>query len=229
MKHYKKPMNDPYVHLHLDAPRALQYSTKKSPLLNVKTLRLSHVTITYRRSDGKNATKLITLSPNLTRLFLEDIHGETIMQWAINELCGDILLNLNHLSIVECCSFMGELPVLVKSEWPNFTNLSLLETPVSEDDLEFLCLACNGPKKNLPNLTSLCLTVPKGMSTDVFYAKFFMLSWLKLKQLYVDYKFDSNTRGLSDAIRDRKLSNLDMPKNTNSHHNTTGNRAPVLR
>ena len=46
------------------------------------------------------------------------------------------------------------------------------------------------------------------MSTDTFCAKLFLLPWLELTKLYVDYKFDSDTNGLSNAIRDHKLPNL---------------------
>ena len=210
VKHYKKSMNDPIIHLHLHEPRGLQYSTKKSPLLNVKTLalHLSSGTILRQSSELKKACKLITFSPNLTQLRLEHIKYKVSMHHLMYKFCGDILANLDHLSLVDCYSMAEQLPVIIKSAWPHLHHLSLLETPVSEDDLEFLCQTCNGPNKNLPNLASLCLTVPDGMTTDAFCAKLFLLSWIELKKLYVDCKFNSNTRGLSIAIRDRKLPNL---------------------
>ena len=206
VKHYKKSMNDPIVHLFVRNLISLDYSTNKPPLLNVKTVHLSYTNILPHKL--KEACKLITFSPNLTQLFLEDIHSDKITQWVINELCGDIVLNLHHFSLVDCDGMAGELPVLIKSTWPHLQHLNLLETPLSEDDLKFLCLSCNGPKKTLPNLVSLCLTVPEGMSTDAFCAKLFLLSWLELTKLYVDYKFDSDTDGLSNAIIDHKLPNL---------------------
>ena len=210
IEHYKKLMNDPIVHLHLGEPTGLYYSIKKPSILNVRTLCLSGVrgTTFMGRKQQTCTCKLAAFSPRLRQLRLEHIQHETILQRVINEMCGDILLNLNHLSLVRCYSVSGVLPVLFKSAWPHLHHLSLLDTWLSEDDLEFLCLTCNGPEKNLPNLTSLCLTVPRDMTTDAFYAKFFMLSWLELKQLYVDCKCDSNTGGLNIAIRDRKLPNL---------------------
>ena len=201
LKYYNKVMNNPLVYLHLCSPCSLRYS-KKLSFLNVKTLCLSHVT---SKREIEKVPTITKFSPNLRQLRLENISKEIIMNCVINQLCGDILPNLNHLSIVDCHSMVGELPVLIKTAWPHLRYFSLLETPISETDLEFLCITCNGPEKKLPNLTSLCVTFPDDISTETAFAKLFSLPWLNLENLFVDYNSNFN---LSNVINKDKLPNL---------------------
>ena len=204
LKHYKKIFNDQVVYLHLHSPRSLHYSRKKSAFVNVKALCLS------RLSQFSKAERLVTLSSNLTHLRLEQIHSKTIMKRTINRLsyCTRNLPHLSHLSIVNCRHFQRKISNMFQSKWLKLQQLSLLDTRVSETDLTFLCLACNGAKKTLPNLTSLCLTFHSKKSTGAKTTMLFARLWLNLKQLYVDYKFDSDTGGLCNAIKEQKLPNL---------------------
>ena len=103
----------------------------------------------------------------------------------------------------------GKLPGLFKSVWPHLEHLDLMGTRILETDLEFLILACNGTKKRLTNLTSLCLTISEGLKT-CFSTKFFVLPWLNLKRCYVINKCTDTSirRDLSNAIRQNKLQNL---------------------
>ena len=216
LKHYKKSMNDPIVHLHLQAPSSLQYSLKKPTFQNVKTLCLSQVTRSCKKTD---TFKLIAFCPNLTHLSLKDITNKTVMERMIYQLSGNNFQSLKHLSLVSSKRIQGNLSVLFASVWPHLEYLSLLETPLSETDLEFLCLTCNGPNKKLPNLTSLCVTIQYATLPEIetSFTKLFMLPWLNLTKLFVD------SHGLSNAMEHQKLSNLTCLRirTTNITHRAT--------
>ena len=116
--------------------------------------------------------------------------------------------NLRHLSLVDCVGMEGKLPILFKSAWPHMKNLNLLKTHLSEKDLEFLCLTCNGPEKTLPNLVSLSLTVGRKVK-EWFCTKFFTHHWLNLQKLCLDCAFDSNVcTGLCSTVKKKQLQNL---------------------
>ena len=167
LKHYIKVMNDPVVRLYLCKLTSLVYSAKKSSFQNVKALHLS-----YLDKDCKEVKEFITVSPVLKELRLSLIKTEIIMNQVINRLSGGNYQNLSHLSFVRCSLLEGEISDLFVSVRSNLKYLNLLHTPLSEEDLQFLCLVCNGPRKILPNLTSLCFSIPD-ISTHVFYTKFF--------------------------------------------------------
>ena len=205
LKHYNKVMNDPVVHLYLCKPTSFVYSAKRSSFQNVRTLHLSCLD-----KDCKEGKEFLRVGSDLTELHFNVIKTEIIMNQVINKLSGGNYQSLNHLSFVRCSHIEGKLSVLFESVQRNLKYLNLLHTPLSEKDLEFLCLACNGSEKTLPNLTSLCLSIPDASNTsrDTFWTKFVLLPWLKLKQLYVYYEDECSTDGLSRAIRDHKLPNL---------------------
>ena len=70
------------------------------------------------------------------------------------------------------------------------------------DLLGLLCLSYNGSMKTLLNLASLSLTISNRMSRDASSSKLFLLPWLNLKKLYVDYKFNCNIHfALCNAVR----------------------------
>ena len=207
LKRYKITVNAPIVHLHLQNPSSLQYSTKKPPFLNVKTLCLSRTTTRGCKTTDK--FKMIAFSTNLTHLRFEEIKSKTIMKRLINQLCGSSFQSLTHLSLVSCKHIQRNFfAILLASTWPQLQHITLLEMPISEEDLDFLCLTCNGPNKKLPNFTSLCVTIPSDTTTEVSCTKLFVLPWLNLKYLYLDYKYDFNSHGLSNAIKSRKLPSL---------------------
>ena len=66
------------------------------------------------------------------------------------------------------------------------------------------------PKKRLPNLTSLFLSVPSNTTKEVLSSKVFGLHWLKLKRFHLDYPLadlDIHT-SLCEAIKEEKLKHL---------------------
>ena len=196
LKHYNKMINDPVVHLHLRAG-VFRFPTMEKPLQNVKTLDISCELI-----------QLIAFNTELTQLHLDLKQyndSEERVTDTISKLSIGNFQNLSHLSFVHCTNFQEKLSALFVSVWKNLKYLSLIGTHLLEADLGFLCLACNGPEKKLPSLTSLCVTVPSDMSTQSVHVKLFALPWLNLKQLYVNYKSDFN---LNDAINNHKLPNL---------------------
>ena len=114
----------------------------------------------------------------------------------------------HHLSLVNCTRVKSRVTILFQSIWPQLRHLNLLKSELSEADLEVLSLACNGPGKTLPNLTSLFLSIPNGI-TDL-NASLFGLQWSNLNFLYVDYpisNLDIHTC-LCEAMKDGKLEYL---------------------
>ena len=205
MKHYTKLTDKPNIQLDLLDPKFL---TKKISYPNLKRLYLTNL----RESEEifENSTKF---NPHLKHFCLQSIENEAIMKREINQLAdaaeNDKLLNLSHLSIFYCEGMEGKLSGLFKSVWPHLEHLDLMGTRILETDLEFLILACNGTKKRLTNLTSLCLAIGEGLKT-CFSTKFFVLPWLNLKRFYVINKCTDTSihRDLSNAIRQNKLQNL---------------------
>ena len=96
---------------------------------------------------------------------------------------------------------------MFKTKWPNLKYLDLWGTSVLETDVEFLCLACNGSKKTLPNLVSLGLTIPGFKWADHYWNKLVKLPWLNLRSLYLDGEFGSYN-GFANAVNEKKLQNL---------------------
>ena len=115
---------------------------------------------------------------------------------------------LHHLSLVNCTRLKSRVAILFQSIWPQLRHLNLLKSELSGTDLEALSLACNGPGKTLPNLTTLFLSIPKRM-TDL-NARLFRRQWSNLNFLYVDYPMsdlDIHT-SLCEAMTDGKLEYL---------------------
>ena len=193
--HYTKLMNDPIVHLYSDYTMSneLRFS-----YANVK--RLSVIMV-----EDQVLESPIKLNPHLTHLYLRGIFMDQVIYHLAKTAKADNFLS--HLSIVVCEYVKGKLPVLFQSEWPHLKYLNLRWSRVSESDLEFLCLSCNGPVKTLPNLTSLGLTIPNKTPTDTFCEKLFTLSWPNLKSLYLHGAFDSYTVFIN-TVKENKLQNL---------------------
>ena len=191
LKHYTQLNNGSIVYLYLDE---LKYSISKLSYLNVKSLCM----------EGPRFGNIIEVGPQLTLLCLTGAHIN------INQLSEALKTNnrLSHLSLVKCDDAMGKLPVLFQSEWPHLKYLNLRWTRVSESDLEFLCLTCNGPNKTLPNLTSLGLFISEnGILPDTFCENFFVLPWQNLNSLhlYGDYM---SCISYVNAVKENKLPNI---------------------
>ena len=207
VKHYIGLINEPNVHLDLRNPKL---HSEKILCPNVKKLHLTKLKGGHEIFES--STKL---NPRLTHFRIQNIENKAIMKREINQLANavkkDSLLNLSHLAFVDCYHMEGKLPSLFKSAWPHLKHLDLKGThiDISETDLEFLSLACNGVSKTLPNLTSLGLTIRDELKT-CFCSKFFVLPWLNLKSFHVDDRCidKSLCQGLSVATRENKLPNL---------------------
>ena len=216
LKHYNKVV----VRLYIHSSFSLMCPARKGSFPNVKTLCLSEVSYKF-----KEANEFITFAPDLTEMHLDrvfkevtltemsgkafhiDIPKEVTMEQMINKMSGGNHQNVSYLSFDDCdVDVQGKLPVLFESVWPNLNYLSLLGTRLLDTDLEFLCSASNGPEKTLPNLTSLCLSVPIDLSMDAFWAKLFSCPWMNLKSLYLKSVCDPS--GLNKVIKDQKLLNL---------------------
>ena len=198
--HYTKLMNDPIVHLYSDGHISNGISLSYA---NVKRLSVRMFQVKVGKAERLESP--VKLNPLLTHLLL----SAQLMEQVINDLAKTPKADnfLSHFSLVACKDVKGELPVLFQSEWPHLKYLDLAQTDVSESDLEFLCLACNGPKKTLSNLTSLGLTIPNDILTDTFCEKLFTLPWPNLKSLYLHGAFDSYT-GFTNTVKENKLQNL---------------------
>ena len=203
LKHYTSIMNMPAVHLDFDDD---MYSTNNvsynyGKLLYVKSL---------PSVDG-SVENTINYSPQLKHLcfdlsWLRGYFDVMIRQLVDAAKIGN-LLNLSRLSILNCDEMEGKVPLLFNSAWPNLKHLNLLGTQLSAADMEFLCLACNGPKKLLPNVTSLCITI-HGEEKAKCWTKLFGLEWLNLRSFHVYTEYESGSCGLFDVIRDNKLTSL---------------------
>ena len=205
LKHYTKLINEPSVHFDLHDP---QFLTEKILCSNVRT-----VYLTSLKEPQEIFETSTELSSHLTHLCLQNIENEAIMKRQINQLAdattNSNLSNLSHLSIFLCNNMEGKLSDLFKSAWPHLKHLDLTGTNIAVTDVEFLSLACNGARKTLPNLTSLCLTIYEGIKTW-FCTNFFVLPWLNLRSFHVvnkctDIPFNQS---LSTAMRENKLQNL---------------------
>ena len=205
LKHYTRLINEPNVHLYLRHPKL---QSEKILCPNVKKLHL--IELKGGQEIFESSTKFSRL---LTHFCLQKIENRAIMKREINQLASavkkDNLLNLSHLAFLDCNKMEGKLSDLFKSAWPHLKHLDLKGTLISEADLEFLSLACNGVSKTLPNLTSLCLTIRDKLKT-CFYSKLFVLPWLNLKSFHVDDKCTGGSlcRGLSIVKMQNKLPNL---------------------
>ena len=199
LKHYTKLLNEPIVHLHLEECYSMPSIVSCA---NVK--RLSYI------KPDKGWECPMNLNPNLTHLLLDDPYRFMREANSLVEIAKECN-SLSHLSLPNLECIDGGLPVLFKSEWPQLKYLNLRGAVVSESDLEFLCLTCNGSKKTLPNLTSLGLTIPDDISTDTFCEKIFALPWQNLKSLLLHGAFDSYT-GFANAVKENKMQNLTFLK-----------------
>ena len=203
LKHYTKLMSEPAVHLHVES---LEYTGSKVSYPNVKTLHLKHLNWKHPESEDVGQ-----FSPHTAYLCLEEIRHQGIMKRVIQQLTEKVksgkLPNLSYLSLIDCKHMTGKLPILFESTWPHLKHLSFLETHLSQTDLEFLCMACNGPEKRLPNITSLSLTIPSDTLTNTFCNKLFVLSWHNLKKMCVDFEFCPNIH-FCNAVQENKLQGL---------------------
>ena len=94
---------------------------------------------------------------------------------------------------------------------PELQQLNLVNTRLRAGDLRALCLACNGKKRTLPNLTSLCLSLPYDLEPQSVSNNFFALPWPRLKSLYQFYSeayFLYEDYSLFHAFKQNKLLNL---------------------
>ena len=200
LKHYTSLMKEPalYLYVYSDQP-----SLKHLLWQNVKRFHLT------RPHEGNSVLKdVISFNPDCTHLCIQEIKNQTTMVKTIKHLAFSASMILCHLSLVDCMHMKNQLRVLFKSTWPNLKHLNLLRNETVEDDLEFLCLACNDPTKTLPNLTSLCITITNRLK-ECFCTEFFIFPWLNLMSLCVDFRLDSyRTIGLCDAIKMNKFQSL---------------------
>ena len=186
LKHYTQLNNGSIVYLYLGE---LKYSTSKLSYLNVKSLCMVE----------PRFGNIIEIGPQLTLLCLSEAQIN-------NKLSEALQTNnrLSHLSLVQCKDLMGKLPVLFQSEWPHLKYLNLRWTEILESDLQFRCLTCNGPKKTLPNLTSLGLCISENdILPDTFSEKFFVLAWQNLNSLHLYGDFESYS--CVNALKENKL------------------------
>ena len=91
---------------------------------------------------------------------------------------------LTHLNLSECINMGGTLHFLFETLLPELQQLNLVNTRLRAGDLRALCLACNSKKRTLPNLTSLCLSLPYDLETQSVSDNLFALPWTCLKSLY---------------------------------------------
>ena len=197
LKHYVSIMNAPVFHLELFA---IIHSTT-----NIAFYRTGKLLDVKSRSPVDGSVE--NYSRQLKHFCYDFFANEKInAQSMISQLVGN-LLNLSRLSIFFCDKVEGKLPLLFNSVWPQLTHLNLLRTRLSAADMGVLCLACNGPEKLLPNLTSLRITVG-GEEKEKCWTKLFGLQWLNLRLFYVHSKFEKGSRGLFDVIRDNQLISL---------------------
>ena len=205
LKQYTRLINEPNVHLDLHSPKL---QSEKILCPNVKILHLTELKGGHEIFES--STKL---NPRLTHFCLQITENKAILKKEISQLANAVkkenLLNLSYLKFLHCVKMEGKLSDLFKSTWPHLKHLDLRGTPISETDLEFLSLACNGALKTLPNLTSLCLNIRDALKT-CFCSNFFVLPWLNLESFHVDDQCadESLCQGLSIVTRDNKPPNL---------------------
>ena len=163
----------------------------------------------YVKSSNQVQLRSFLSSPILSHLCLGNLRARETTRCVIDDVShgeqsGQTPM-LHHLSLVNCTRVKSRIAILFQSIWPQLRHLNLLKSELSETDLEALNLACNGPGKTLPNLTSLFLSIPNGI-TDL-HARLFGVQWSNLNFLYVDYPMsdlDIHT-GLCEAMKDGKL------------------------
>ena len=198
-KHFVTPVDNPSLFLYLDHPLI------GSLHVNCKALYVKC------RAD---AVRPLECCPYLTHLSFEAMFDRTTFRKGIKYLCtatkNGYLHSLSHLSINNYAESKVPLKQLFLSSWPQLRHLSLLNTKLTEADLEALCLACNGPEKTMPNLSSLFLSISDQITTEALRSKFFGLDWPNLKSFYIDYP--SNNSGihtcLTQEMRDGNLTHL---------------------
>ena len=123
----------------------------------------------------------------------------------------DLLKWVTHLSLSECVGIRGNFYIFFQSLLPQLKHLNLLKTNLDECDLKALCLACNGNKKTLPNLTSLCLSVPFDLGTQSVSDNLATLPWPRLKEFYLhthETGFMDRDDFLYLTLNEEKLPNL---------------------
>ena len=91
---------------------------------------------------------------------------------------------LTHLGLNYC---KPTLHLLFNVYLPMLRHLNLLGTALDKSDLRSLDLACNGPEKKLPNLSSLCLSLTNHMGTNALTRSLFSIPFLTLDNYYMQY------------------------------------------
>ena len=199
LKHFVTPVDNPSLFLYLNKPLF------GSSLVNCKAL--------YVKCEADAAFPL-ECSPYLTHLSFEAKVWTNTFRKGIKYLCeagkNGFLPSLSHLSINNYAKSNVPLEQLFRSSWPQLRHLSLLKTKLLEADLEALCLACSGPEKTLPHLTSLFLSISDQITKEAFNSKFFGLDWSNLKSFYFDYSLSNSDihTCLTQKMRDNKLTHL---------------------
>ena len=136
LKHFVTPVDNPSLFLYLNKPFF------GSSLVNCKAL--------YVRCEA-DAVRPLECSPYLTHPSFEAVNWKNTFRKGIKYLCAaaktGYLPCLSHLSINNYVESNVPLQQLFRSSLPQLKHLSLLKTELAEEDLEALCLACNGPEK----------------------------------------------------------------------------------
>ena len=152
---------------------------------------------------------------HLTHLRIKDFLLTPLKTPIVQQLSATVekggLQCLTHLNLSECTSLKGTLRFLFETLLPEIQHINLVKTRLGADDLRALCLACNGEKKTLPKLTSLCLSLPYAMGAQTVSDNLFALPWPHLKQLYQYYNgtyFADKVDCLLAALKENKLPNL---------------------
>ena len=154
---------------------------------------------------------------HLTHLRIEDYaitdyHRKTPIAKQLSEVVKKGGLHcLTYLNLSECISMGGTLHFLFETLLPELQQLNLVNTRLRAGDLRALCLACNGKRRTLPNLTSPCLSLPYDLETQSVSDNLFALPWPCLKSLYQFYSeayFLYEDYSLFHAFKQNKLPNL---------------------
>ena len=194
LKHFKQPS------LHL----CQNTHTRYDGILSIDSLGELHVE--WRNADQWST---IPLQPPLTHVHIKYIRRFSQIFW--QQVHNGNLRCLTHLSVIGCHGIKEKICFMFESGLSKLKYLSLLKTNLGESDLKSLCLACNGKKKTLPNLTSLSLSLPDHISSKTVTENLFLCPWLSLEQLYMYWSGNCKANAkecLSYAMKGAALSNL---------------------
>ena len=180
---------------------------------------VNHITVESLSSDVSTRLKGLEINDPSTPLHLEN-PSKPLSEQCVADITKcryhkkDFLKCLTPLNISECVGIEGNLDCLFQSlllQVPQLTHLNLLVTDLTAGNLRALCLACNGEKKTLPNVTSLCLSLPLDMRTNAVSNNLFALPWPYLKEFYL-YTHATRVTDMEDslylALKENKLPNL---------------------